>query len=59
MFKRIYYWFKSFREVSFLYAKDNLIFVCNLYGDPINIFDARSIWKDQYNNYYKCWTLNK
>lgn len=39
--------------------KKGLIFIKNIYGDPINFYNCRSLWKDKYGNVYKCDELNK
>lgn len=57
--KNIKLWFK--RKFGVFTYKDikqlNLTFVCNIYGDYINIINCRSIWEDKKGRKYRCHSL--
>lgn len=36
----------------------NLTFFYNVYGDPINSMNCRSVWRDSKNRYYRVCELN-
>lgn len=56
MINRIKYWFK--KELGVLSIEEckrlNLDFYCNVYGDPINMFNCRSFWRDKNFKNYSC-----
>lgn len=57
--KRIKYWFRSLKHVKTVKdaQKMKLKFQFNMYGDPINIYNCRSVWSDEYDNLYRCQEL--
>lgn len=56
---KIKYWFRSLKHVkSIKDALDmGLVWRYNIYGDPINIYNCRSVWSDEYGNLYRCQEL--
>ncbi len=56
MIKKIKYWLRSFRKIKTAEQaiKMNLIHVTNVHGDLIIAANCRSMWVDEFSNYYKC-----
>ncbi len=50
------YWCAVFFRIKTIeLAKEKgMTFVTNIYGDAINHYNCRSIWKNKYNHIYRC-----
>lgn len=48
------WWARNFKVISIKQAKKwELFFVRNIFGDPINHYNCRSIWKDSKGRLYR------
>jgi hypothetical protein len=54
--KRIIYWLRSYKKLKTIkeVQQMGLSHFTNIYGDGITRLNCRSLWRDKFENIYKC-----